>query len=46
MVICVHTGKIPAAMAVPVGNWKYGPLALIKQQVFRDLKEAQWNLNA
>ena len=45
VVVWAHRSKIYAAMAILVGNWKYGPAASIKQQVFRDLSEAQWNLN-
>jgi hypothetical protein len=43
VVVCAQRGKISAAMAILGGNWSYGPVALIKQQVFRDLREAQWN---
>lgn len=41
MAMSVHRGRVSAAME---GNWKYRPVALTKQQLFRDLREVKWNL--
>lgn len=41
--VSVHGGRDSAARE---GNWKYRPVALTKQQLFRDLRDVKWNLNA